>query len=177
MHRVGDRAQVVVGQHHAGGGFHVRREHQRRFFCRDGGFHVFNRRRRPGGLRALGGAARLHHGVAGGDRAHVEDLRPAVAEPAVADHHHVLAVRELARHGFHAEGAAARHQHGGVRAVDALEHGRDVGHHALEAFGHVVERAVGVDDRKLEQTIGVDVGQQSGHVCLLAARRWAGRPD
>ena len=30
MHRVGHGAQVVVGQDHAGGGFDVRREYQRR---------------------------------------------------------------------------------------------------------------------------------------------------
>jgi hypothetical protein len=128
------------------------------------GLDLFNRAGLPGRLRVVGGLPRFHHRVAGGDLAHVEDLRPAVAEPAVADDHHMLAVRELARHRLHAEGAAAGHQHRRVGAVDALEHGRDVGHHALEAPGHVVERSVGVDDRKLQQTVGVDVGQQSGHV-------------
>ena len=41
---------------------------------------------------------------------------------------------------------------------------RDVAHHALEAARHVVERAVGVDDRVFEQAVGIDVGKQARHV-------------
>jgi hypothetical protein len=42
----------------------------------------------------------------------------------------------------------------------------------------VVERAVGVDHREFEQTFGIDLGQQSGHVCLLSVRLCqAGRSD
>ena len=69
----------------------------------------------------------------------------------------------IVRNGLHAEGATARHQHGGVGVVDLLEGGQDVLHDAGEALGHVIERAVGVDHREFEQAIGVDIGQQSGH--------------
>ncbi len=74
---------------------------------------------------------------------------------------------KLACHRFHAKGAAAGHQRDRVGAVDGLEHARDVSHDTAKALGHVVQGAVGVDHRKLKQTIGVDVGQQSGHGYFL----------
>ena len=74
-----------------------------------------------------------------------------------------MLVGKLARHGLHAERAAAGHQHGGMGVVHLLERGQDVLHDAGEALGHVVERTVGVDHREFEQAIGVDIGQQSGH--------------
>ena len=145
MHRIGQRAQVAVGQHHAGRGLDMGREHQGGFFAGDGSADLFNRGGRPGRLRSVGGAARFHDGVAGRDLSHVEDLAPAVAEPAVAHHHHVLAGGKLPGHGFHAKGSAAGHQGDRMGLVDLFEHARDVTHHALKALGHVVERAVGVD--------------------------------
>ena len=61
-----------------------------------------------GACAPLPDAARFQHDGVGGDRAHVEDLRPAVAEPAVANDEATLAAGELTRDRFHAEGAAAR---------------------------------------------------------------------
>jgi hypothetical protein len=118
----------------------------------------------PRVLAALALLARLaDHGAAAQARIGIEDLRPAVAEPAVAHDQHPLAVGELARHGFHAEGAAAGNQHGRVGVIDLLEHAQDVLHHAHELLGHVVERSIGVDHREFEQAIGIDIGQKSGH--------------
>jgi hypothetical protein len=51
VHRVGHGAQVVVGQDHAGGGFHVRREHHGGLLGADGGHHLVDRRGREGRLR------------------------------------------------------------------------------------------------------------------------------
>ena len=51
----------------------------------------------------------------------------------------------------------------GLRVVRLLQDARDVAHHALELLRHVVERAVGEDDRVFEQAVGVDVGEQAGH--------------
>ena len=79
-------------------------------------------RARKATCAAVAGAARLQHGGRGGDRTHVEDLAPAVAEPAIADDQHLRPRGELARHGLHAEGAAAGHDDRRFRAVDALEH-------------------------------------------------------
>ena len=70
--------------------------------------------------------ARLQHRGAGRDASHLEDLRPAVAEPAVADHQRLAAGGELARHRLHAEGAAARHEDRRAGVVDLLEHAGDV---------------------------------------------------
>jgi hypothetical protein len=47
--------------------------------------------------------------------------------------------------------------------VHLLERGENFLHRAHEALGHVVERAVGIDHRKFEQAVGIDIGQQSGH--------------
>jgi hypothetical protein len=59
--------------------------------------------------------------------------------------------------------------------VDLFQDAGDVLHDALEAFGHVVERAVGVDHGEFEQAVGIDVGQQAGHGCLLVHERSAGQ--
>ena len=149
VHGVGHGAQVVVGQDHAGGCFYVRRKHHVGFFGQDGGDHFVNRAGHPRGLRRVRGAPRLEHDGLGRDVAHVKNLRPAVAKPAVADDERFFASGKLARHGFHAKRAAAGHQHGGWRVVDRFQDARDVAHDALKALRHVVQRTVGVDHRKL----------------------------
>ena len=66
--------------------------------------------------------------------AHLENLRPAEAEPAIADNQDFLFGRELARDRFHAKGAAAGDDDRGLGVVDALQDARDVLHHGLEAL-------------------------------------------
>ncbi len=132
-------------------------------FFGDGGDDFINRCRCPRGLCALAGLAGLQDCGRRGNVAHVEDLRPAVAKPAIADHHDMFAGGKLAGDGLHAVGAAAGHQHGGMRAVDFFQDAGDVSHHALEVFRHVVERAVGVNHRKLKQAVRVNIGKESGH--------------
>jgi hypothetical protein len=65
VHRVGHRLQVVVGQHHAGGGLDVRRDTPPPA-ARRGCVATTSsmRRRREGLLRAGAGAARLQHDLA-----------------------------------------------------------------------------------------------------------------
>ena len=155
---VGDRADVRVGKDDAGCGFHVRREHDVGTLAADRGDDLGDRRRRVRRLAAGAHGARLEHGGARRDAAHVEDLRPAIAEPAVAQHEAALAGGELASDGFHAEGAAAGNHRNGIGVVDLAQRGADVAHDALEAPGHVIERAVGEDDGIFEESVGVDVG-------------------
>src|SRR4028118_1533318 len=64
--------------------------------ARAGGGRPRDRRRCPGrgGPGALG--PRLEHGGGRGDVPHLEDLRPAIAEPAVADHQPVSAPGDTA---------------------------------------------------------------------------------
>ena len=50
-----------------------------------------------------------------------------------------------------------------MRAVHMLEGCTDVAHDALEGLRHVVERAIGEDDRVLEQSVRVDVGKEAWH--------------
>ena len=145
MHGLGHGADVVVRQDHAGSRLHMRGKHQRGLFGADGGHHLVHGARLPRCLVTFTRPACLEHDGLGGNGTHVENLRPAVAEPAVADDQHFFAVRELARHSLHTERAAARHQHGRFGVVDLFQDGRNVGHHAPESGGHVVERAVGVD--------------------------------
>src|SRR4029079_1524625 len=94
--------------------------------------------------------ARLEHGSLRRDLACVEDLRPTVAEPAVAYDQASLAGGQLPRNRFHAKRPTARHHDSRVRVVDVLENARDVAHDALEALRHVIERAVRENDRVLE---------------------------
>ena len=158
MYRIGHAAHIAIGQDHAGRGFHVRRKHQVRLVGQDAGHDFFHRRRRKGRLFTFPDAARLQDYGLGRYLAHLENLGPAVAEPAIADHQHLFVVGKLARHGFHAKGAAARHQHRRTRVVHLFQNSRDVFHDTLKTLRHVVERAVGVDDREFEQPVRVDVG-------------------
>ena len=141
----------------------MRREHQVGPLAADGRHHLVDGRGRERGLPPLALAARLEHVRRRRDVAHLEDLGPAVAEPAVADHQAALVLGELARHRLHAEAAAARHDDGGARVVDLLQGGRHVAHHGLEPLRHVVQGPVGVHDRVLEQAVGIDIGQQGWH--------------
>ena len=157
--------QIAVGQHQASGSFHMRGEHHGRALAADGGDHLVDRRRCERRLRAAAGAAGLADGHVGGigESALLDDLRPAVTEPAVAHDHNLAALHVLAGYRLHAEAAAAGHDDGMLRVVGLAQHGREVAHHALKALRHMVERAVGVDHRVVEQTVGIDVGKQSGH--------------
>jgi hypothetical protein len=124
---------------------------------------------------AIGGGAnaddaRLQHGLLRRNLPHLQNLRPAVAEPAVADDERLATGRELARHGLHAEAAAAGDDDRRACAVDLLQQAGNVAHHALELLRHVVQRAVGEDDRVLEQTVGIDRWQQTGHGDSLRGR-------
>ena len=163
MRGVGHGAQVVVGQDHARRRFNVRGKDNGGLALGNGGQYVGNRRGNPRRLRALARLPRFLHGGCSGNIPHVENLRPAVAEPAVAQHEYRLAGGKLARHRLHAVGAAAGHQRDGMRVVHVLEDARNVVHHALKAARHVVECAVGIDHRKFKQAVRVDMGQESGH--------------
>ncbi len=163
MDCIGHLAQVAVGQNHARSSFHVRCKHHLGLLDSNGFHHLFDGAGNPRRLVAVAGAAGLEHHRRGRDAAHVENLRPAVAEPAVADDHDLLAGGELPRHSFHAKGAAAGHQNGRVRVVDLFQNARDVFHDTLETLRHVVQRAVGIDHREFEQPFRVDVGQKARH--------------
>ena len=137
VHGVADGAQVVVGQDHA------RWRSPRAARTRPPGCSRADRRPplRRSGAGAKGACAPLPllarlaaRSRRRRDAAHVEDLRPAVAEPAVAHDQHLLAGGELARDRLHAEGAAAGHEHRRARVVDAPSAMREMSlHHALEA--------------------------------------------
>ena len=110
-------------------------------------------------LLAYTRGAGLHDGGLAREAAHVDDLRPAVGEPTIANDEHLLIASKLPRDRFHTKRAAAGHERHALGFVNAFEHARDIAHHIAKLAAHVVERAVGVDHRKFEQTGGVDVGQ------------------
>ena len=148
----------------------MRGKHHLRFLLGDGGQHFVQRRRREGGLITCVDRARLEYLGLGRNPAHLEDLRPAVAEPAVADHQALLIGRQLPRHRLHAVSAAARHHRHGMGVVDLFQGGGDITHHALKRLRHMVQRAVGVDHRIFDQAIGIDVGADLGHSGLQPIR-------
>ena len=163
VHGLRHGTQVVIGQNDPGSRLHVRRKDQIGPLPMDCGNHLVDRGRRKRRLTAAAHGPGLEHDLLGRDTTHLEDLRPAIAEPAVTDDQCPAARCELARHGLHAERAAARHDNGAVRAIGLLENAGDVAHHALEFPGHVIQRAVGEDDRVFEQAFGVDLGPQAWH--------------
>jgi hypothetical protein len=144
---------------HPGRGLDVRREDHRGPLRLDAGNDLLQRGRREGRLRAVPGPARFVHRDVCCDAALFQDLRPAVAEPAVAYHQALLPAGELPRHRFHTVGASARH-HGDRRgAVNRFQGGGNVLHDHLEGSGHMVQRSVGEDHGVFEQAFGVDIGE------------------
>src|SRR5690554_6492639 len=167
MDGIGHLADVVIGKDDAGGGLHVGHEDDVRLLVADRLDHLLDGRRGEGrGGILLVQAAGLEDVDIGRDAAHLEDLAPAIAEPAVADHQAAALLGELTSYRLHAEGAAAGHDHRAVGVIDPLEVAGDIAHHLLEAGGHVVQGAVGVDHRIFQQPIGVNVGKQAWHVNL-----------
>ena len=98
------------------------REHDVGAVLADRRNHLLDRRRNKSLLGTGCELTRLQHHRLDRDAAHVEDLCPAVAEPAVAQHQHFLAGRELTRHRLHAEGAATGDDGNGLSLVDLLQH-------------------------------------------------------
>jgi hypothetical protein len=132
--------------------------------------HQFDRCGSERSLRAIALALRLHHDFFRRDRAGLEDLRPAKREEPVTDHQHLLAGGELPGDRFHRVGSAAGDHDCPVRPVNLTQRGVNLAHDLLESLAHVVERAVGEDDRVFEQAIGIDVGAQGWHVGISCLR-------
>ncbi len=70
---------------------------------------------------------------------------------------------ELTGDRFHRIGAAAGHDGDLVRAIDLAQGRGQVAHHLLEPLRHVVQRAVGENDREFLEPLGVDLGAQMRH--------------
>jgi hypothetical protein len=121
MHSVGHCAQISVRQHHSGCGFDMRCKDQIRLVFPDRSDHVFDRRRCIGSLSSLFDRTRLQHDRFRRNAAHVENLRPAETEPAIADDQTLPVRCELPGNGFHAESAAARDDNGRLRVVDFFQ--------------------------------------------------------
>ena len=104
-HRSADGLQVGAGEHHAGSRFDMGGEDDVGPVLANGGDDLRRWGRARRGLGSASHLAGLEDHVGGGDAAHLEDLGPAEAEPAVADDQRLLAAGELAGHRFHAESA------------------------------------------------------------------------
>jgi hypothetical protein len=155
--RVGNRAQVGIRQHQSGCRLDVWRKHQVRLSLPDRGNDFGDRRRCISGLPFRPDGARLQHDRFRRDLSHVENLRPPVAEPSIADHQAFPAGGKLPRHRFHAESAAAGNDDRRRCPVHLLQGRGYIVHHTLESARHVVERAVGKHHRVFEQPLGVDI--------------------
>ena len=133
----------------------MRRENNRRALFTDFSCNRLGRLRCEG-RGALVADLRSHDdGCFRGNSAHLENLRPAVGEPAVADDHDLLPGGKLAGDSLHAEGSAAGHDDSRVGMVDLAQNRVEIVHDALERPRHVIERAIGKDHRELHQTIGI----------------------
>ena len=159
VHRLGQRAHVVVGQHDPRCGLDVRPRTAtagRSAGCRDDLARSAVAPRRELGVRASTGGAPSARLTRRGISPWLEDLRPAVGEEAVADHHHPFAGRELSGDRLHGVGAAARNDErpfgartsgGAPRWTSRIT--------PWNRCAHVVERTVGEDDGVLEQAAWV----------------------
>ena len=163
----------------------MRRKNDIGFLFVDNCDNFFDRRRCERLLRSSAGHACFQYGRTRRDISHVEYLGPAKAEPAISDYQAVFFRRKLTRHSLHSECAAARHNGHRVGVVHLFQRRRYVRHRGLKRAGHVIDRAVRVDDRIFEQTVRIDVGQQAGHMdspcnkCILVMLRihkWQRRP-
>ena len=180
-HRSRHRPQVVVGQPDARSRLDMRRKHHLGTLGEDRGDHLVDRRRRKRGrfavTHARAAATRLEHIGACRDPAHVENLRPAKTEPAIAQYQAAPATGKLARHGLHGKGAAARHHGHRAGAVGLPETLRDVAHHDLKSLRHVIECTVGIDHRIFQQSVGVHGVQQARHHLLQYENSLNKNPD
>lgn len=73
------------------------------------------------------------------------------------------ATPELARDRFHRIGAATRDQRHRLAIIDLAQPAGDIAHHMLEPRRHMVQRAVGEDDRELFQSVRVDMVMRQFH--------------
>mmetsp|Transcript_23734 Transcript_23734/g.58994 ORF Transcript_23734/g.58994 Transcript_23734/m.58994 type:complete len:469 (+) Transcript_23734:276-1682(+) len=150
---VGDGLDVVVGDEDAGGGVDLGGEDAGGFFGFDGGDDVFDE---GGPVGRVGGVVDGEGGDGdfGGDEAGAgEDVGPAVGEVAVADDERLLVGAEGAGRGLHRVGAGAREDNGGGAAIHFFQGPADVVECVLELLRHVVQRAVRVDHRELQQPV------------------------
>ena len=136
------------------------------FFNDNLGHDLVQRDRRKRCLAALFDRLGFEDDFLGRNTAGVKNLRPAEAEPAIADYHTLLVIPELTGNGFHAVGTATGDDHHRMRVVDRLQRRRDVGHNPLKRLGHMIERAVGEDHGVFKQPVRVDIGIKCGHVVL-----------
>ncbi len=125
--------------------------------------HFIHRSRDEGGLVSIFYHASLQYDLFGWDASRFEDLAPAVTEPAVANDQTFLVSCELSGDSFHPERTTTRNHSHGSGVVHALQRRRDIVHHTAKRLRHVVQGAVGVDHGVFQQSVGINVRQQSGH--------------
>ena len=135
----------------------MRSEHNVRLFSLDCRNDFFDGSRRERCLCSRFELPCLEHAFCCGDATHLENLRPTIAKPTVANDQAIAARGKLPGNRLHAEGTTAGHNNRGLRVVHLLERRRDVVHHFLKGLRHVIQRTVRVHDGVLKQTVGVDV--------------------
>ena len=147
MHRIGKLFDIVIRQHQACRGFDMRGKYYRRFFR----LNLSDSRLDCHWLKLLLLVAVTD--VCGQD-SHVirdttffKDLRPAKTKKTVTDDEHCLVSGKLARNRFHTVSPCTRHDCHRIGVIHVFQTCGQIIHHGLEFFGHVIERAVGVDHR------------------------------
>ena len=95
----------------------MRAENNVRLLSADFRQDVIQRQRRERSIGFIGKLARRKNRCVAGQTAGIDDLAPAIAEPAIADHHHIRITDKLAGDRLHAIGAAAGHHRHRSRAI------------------------------------------------------------
>mmetsp|Transcript_16360 Transcript_16360/g.39151 ORF Transcript_16360/g.39151 Transcript_16360/m.39151 type:complete len:232 (+) Transcript_16360:611-1306(+) len=146
VHGLCGPADVFVGKYHARGSFDVGREHDRRTLLENLSHDVVDGMGSILHVRTVGvlgfdwlrleNRVRSGNGIAGS--ADVEDFRPAIGEPAIADDHDVFVGSELPGYCLHAKGTRTRHDCHLVSIIRSLQQIVQISHDLLKGLAHQI---------------------------------------
>ena len=176
VNTAGDGGDETVGNHQPGRGLDMRAEDDVGLLLAYPRQDVVKRLRGERGIRLVGGLTGRQHGGAFGKAASLDDLAPAVAEPAIPDHHHPRLLDELPCYRLHAIGAAARDHGDRRRAIGIAHDPRDIAHDIAKGGRHRIQGPVGKHHRIFEKAVRVDIIAKGWHVYLVSLFAQLARP-
>ena len=118
--------------------------------------HFGDRGRGKGGAAVISGLPGLENCRLGGKPPGVKNLAPAIRKPPIPHDQRMRVGPELPGDRLHRIGAATGNQSHMIGRVNCFQHRRNVAHNPLESLGHMVQRPVGEDHRKLIQSIRIN---------------------
>ena len=134
MYSISNSTDKAVRHHQASRGFHMRAADHIRLFRPDRGNNLVQRDRCKRCIACIFQLTGSQNRCRRRQTASLDNLRPAKAEPAIADHQHLGISRELARNRLHPVGATTRHHSHRGRPISGLHDPRNVAHHMTKGI-------------------------------------------